>query len=244
MVMPFCGQVPHFSYPLLLYIGCRTFPIYDYFWDVVTHYNTVFTSDTSLAVAFALPLSYFTGLKYTVQSSYAPVLYPQSSTFCVDSSLPYNGSFSLSASSPSSLSYLSTYLVPRSNLVCPVSSTFCIDPSPASNASSYTSASASSASTPSYTLTSLTPSSNLSSSPAAHRCWLAVGDHCTCHFRHLHRCNSHCPQASWNAVCRLCNCCLSGCLGPCFWSQVPQVPLRRSNTQQESHCQHALLPHW
>ena len=66
MFMPFSGRVPHFTSPPLLYIGSRTLPIYVWFWDVVTYYNTVFASDRSLAVAFALPLSYFTGLNYTV----------------------------------------------------------------------------------------------------------------------------------------------------------------------------------
>jgi hypothetical protein len=41
-------------------------PIYVQVWDVVTYYNTVFAWDTSLAVVFASPLLYFTGLKYTV----------------------------------------------------------------------------------------------------------------------------------------------------------------------------------
>jgi hypothetical protein len=42
--------------------------IYVYISDLVTDYNTVFVSDTLLAVASASPVMYFTGLKYTVQS--------------------------------------------------------------------------------------------------------------------------------------------------------------------------------
>jgi hypothetical protein len=47
----------------------------------VPHIAVVFTSDTSLAVVFALPLTYFTCLKYTVHSSHSLVLCPQSTTF-------------------------------------------------------------------------------------------------------------------------------------------------------------------
>jgi len=99
--MPFSSRVPHFTCPLLLYIGCRTIPIYVQFWDVVTYHNTVFASDTSLAVAFASPLSYFTNLKYTVQSSQSLVLCTQSSTFCVDPSSACDTSSSSSAPSSS-----------------------------------------------------------------------------------------------------------------------------------------------
>jgi len=51
-------------------------PRYVWLWNLVTYYNTVIASDISLAVAFASPLSYFTDLKYTVQSSQSLVLYP------------------------------------------------------------------------------------------------------------------------------------------------------------------------
>jgi len=78
-----CHIIPLCS---LLYTGCSTLPRYVLFWDVVTDYHTVFASDTLLAVAFASPLLYFPGLKYTVQSSHSLVLCPQSSTFCVDPS--------------------------------------------------------------------------------------------------------------------------------------------------------------
>ena len=96
---------------------CRTL-IYVQLWDFVTYCNTVFASDTLLAVSFALPLLYFTCLKYTVQSSHSLVLCPQSSTFCVDpsSACDASSSSSASASSPSSPSYPSTSQVPRSNL--------------------------------------------------------------------------------------------------------------------------------
>jgi len=120
---------------------------------LVTYCNTVFASDTSLAVAFGSPLSYFTYLKYTVQSSHSLVRCPQSSTFCVDPSSACDASSSSSGSSPSSPSHPSTSLVPRSNLLCPQSSTFCIDPSSACDASSSSFASASSPSLPSYTST-------------------------------------------------------------------------------------------
>jgi len=108
----------------------------------VTYCNTVFASDTSLAVAFASPSSYFTCLKNTVQSAHSLLLCHQWSTFCVDSSSACDSSSSSSASSPSSTSYPSTSLVPRSNLLCPQSSTFCVDPSSACDPSSSSSASA------------------------------------------------------------------------------------------------------
>ena len=63
-----------------------------------------------LAIVFALPLLYFTGLKYTVQSSHSLLLCPQSFTFCIDPSSACNA-FSISSASalsPSSLSYVST----------------------------------------------------------------------------------------------------------------------------------------
>jgi len=74
MFMPFSGQVPHFTSSLLLYIGYQTLPIYVSLFDIDTYYNTVFGLDTSLAVAFASQLSYFTGPKYTVQFSHSLVL--------------------------------------------------------------------------------------------------------------------------------------------------------------------------
>jgi len=84
--MPGSSRVRHFTSLLLLYNGSRTLPIYVELSDVVTYDNSVFASDKSLGVAFALPLSYFTGLKNTVQSSHSLVLCHQSSTFCVDPS--------------------------------------------------------------------------------------------------------------------------------------------------------------
>jgi hypothetical protein len=57
--------------------------------------------DTSLAIAFASPLLYFTGLKYTVQSSHTVVQCPQSSTLCVD---PLSAGDAYSCSSASALS--------------------------------------------------------------------------------------------------------------------------------------------
>jgi len=123
----------------------------------VTYCNRVFASDTSLAVAFALPLLYFTCLKYTVQSSHSLVLCPQSSTFCVDPSSACDATSSSSASLSSLPSSPSTSLVPRSNLLCPQSSTFCIDPSSSCDASSSSSASASSPCSPSYPSTSQVP---------------------------------------------------------------------------------------
>jgi len=101
MFMPFSGWVPHCTSPLLRYIGGHTLPIYVLFWDVVTYFNTVFASDTSLAVAFALLSLYFTGLQYTVPSSHSLVLCPQSSTFCVDPSSACDASSSSSASASS-----------------------------------------------------------------------------------------------------------------------------------------------
>ena len=92
----------------------------------------------------------------------------------VDPRMP-TGGMGLPASSPSSHSYPSTSLVPRSNLLCPQSSTFCVDPSSACDASSSSSASASSPSSPSYPSTSQVPRSNLSSSVTARRHQLAVG---------------------------------------------------------------------
>jgi len=142
--------------------------------DFVTYCNTVFASDTSLAVAFALLLSYITYLKYSVQSSQYLVLCPQSSTFCVDPSSACDAASISFTSSPSSPSYQSTSLVPRSNLLCPQSSTFCVDPSSACDASSFSSSSASLPSSPSYPSISLVPRSNDSRSVAAHRCLLAV----------------------------------------------------------------------
>jgi len=62
------------------------FPMYVKRWDVVTYFNTVFASDTLLAVGFASALSYVTGLRYTVQCSQSLVLCPQSSTLWVDPS--------------------------------------------------------------------------------------------------------------------------------------------------------------
>jgi len=41
----FPDRVPHFTSPQLLYIGCRTLPIYVWLCDVVTNYNTVIASD-------------------------------------------------------------------------------------------------------------------------------------------------------------------------------------------------------
>jgi hypothetical protein len=55
MFMLFSGSVPHFTFPLLLYFGCHTLPIYGLLWEGVTYYNSVFASDTSLAIAFASP---------------------------------------------------------------------------------------------------------------------------------------------------------------------------------------------
>jgi len=93
-------------------------PIYVLLSDLVTYHNTVFTSDTSLAVAFASPLSYFTGLNSTVPSSHSLVHCPQSSKFCVDPSLACNVSSSSCASTSLPLlpSYTLTSPVPRSNL--------------------------------------------------------------------------------------------------------------------------------
>jgi len=146
MFMPFFGWWPHYTSALLLYIGCRTRPIYVLRWDFVTYCNTVLASDTSLGVAFALPLSYFTGLKFTVQSSHSLVLCPQSFTFWVDPSSAGDAyaSSSASASSPCSHSSPSTSLVLRSILLCPQSSTFCVDPSLACDACCSSSSSASS----------------------------------------------------------------------------------------------------
>jgi len=70
------------------------------------------------------------------------------------------------------------------------------------------------------------------------------GWHRALRFRHLHLGYPRCPLASGNAVCPPCNCCLSGCLGQCFRSQAPEVLLRKSYSQEELHCQHALLPRW
>jgi len=78
--------------------------IYVSLWNVVTYYNTVFTSDSLLAIVFALLLWYFTGLNYTVQSSHSLVLCPQSSTLCIDSSSACNDLSSSSASLPSLVS--------------------------------------------------------------------------------------------------------------------------------------------
>jgi len=98
--------------------------IYVLLCDVVTNYNSVSTSKKSLAIAFALPLSYFTGLRYNVLSSHSLVLcpqslvlYAQSSKFCIDPSLACeaSSSSSASASSPSWPPYPSTSRVPRSN---------------------------------------------------------------------------------------------------------------------------------
>jgi len=71
-----------------------------------------------LAIAFASPVSYFTGLKYTVQSTHSLVLCPHSSKFCVHSSLACDASSSSSASAspPSSPYYPLTSLVVWSNL--------------------------------------------------------------------------------------------------------------------------------
>ena len=147
--------------------------------EILSLIAIVFTSDTLLAVAFALPLLYFTCLKYTVQSSHSLVLCPQSSTFYVDpsSACDASSSSSISALSPSSHSYPSTTLVHRSNLPCPQSSTFCIDLSSACDAfySSSAFASALSPSLPSSLSTSLVPRSDLSSAVAGHHCQLAVG---------------------------------------------------------------------
>jgi len=60
----------------LSYIECRTRPIHVWLWDFVIYCNTVFASDTLLAVTFASPLSYFTSLKYTVKFSHSIVLCP------------------------------------------------------------------------------------------------------------------------------------------------------------------------
>ena len=149
----------HFTSLLLLYIGCRTLPIYVKLSDLVTYYDTVCALDTFLDVTFASPLSYFTGLKYTVQSSHTLVLCPESCTFWVDASSACNVSSasSASASSASSASYLSTLLVPRSNLLCCQSCTFCVDPSSACDDSSCSSTSAASPSSLSYRSTSLDP---------------------------------------------------------------------------------------
>jgi len=166
--MPFSSRVPHFTSQLLLCMGRHTFCIYVSVCDVVTYHYAVFASDTSLAIAFPLPLSYFTGLKYTVQSSHSLVLCPESSTFCFDPSSACDASSSSSASLPSSPFYLSTLLVPRSNLHCPQFSTFCVDPSSACDVSSTPSASVSLPSSPSYPSTSLVPRANLLSSVTAH----------------------------------------------------------------------------
>jgi len=64
------------------------------------------------------------------------------------------------------------------------------------------------------------------------------------YLHHLHVSNRRCPLACWHAVRHTCNCCLPGCLGKCFWSQGPQAPLRRSNSQEGENCQHALHPCW
>ena len=194
---------------------------------IVTYCNTVFASDTSLAIAFASPLSYFTCLKYTVQSSHSLVLYLQSSTFCVDPSSACDTSSCSSASLPTSPSYPSISLVHRSNLLCPQSSTFCADPSSACDASSSSSTSASSPSSPSYPSTSLVPRSHLSSPVTARHRWLAVGMALL-----SSPSSSKSPLTPGLPKCR-CNCCLSGCLGQCFRSHVPQPPLRRSNSQEE-----------
>ena len=71
-----------------------------------------------VAVAFALPLSYFTGLENSVQSLHSLVLCPESSTFWVDPSSGCNASslWSESAFSPLTPSYLSTLLFRRSIL--------------------------------------------------------------------------------------------------------------------------------
>jgi len=98
---------------------------YVYLSDLVTCYNTVFTSDTSFAILFTLQLLDFRGLKYTVQSSHSQVLYsqslvlfPQSSKFCVDvlSACDASSSSSSTALCPLSPSYPLTSLVPWSYL--------------------------------------------------------------------------------------------------------------------------------
>jgi hypothetical protein len=146
--------------------------------EMLSLFAIVFASDTSLADAFASPLLYLTCLKYTVQLSQSPVLYPQSSTFCVDPSSACDASStsSVSASSPSSHSYRSISLFHRLNLLCPQSSTFCFDPSSAydSSSSSSASASASSRSSPSDHSTSVVPRWNLSSSVAGRHHQLAM----------------------------------------------------------------------
>jgi len=105
--------------------------------DVVTYYNTVFSLDTLLAIAFASPSSYFTDLKYTVKSSPSLVLCPQTSTFCIDPSPGCDASStpSASASAPFLPTYPLTSLIPSSNLLCPQFSTFCVDKSSACDAS-------------------------------------------------------------------------------------------------------------
>ena len=76
MSMPFSSRVPHLTSPLLLCRGGCTLPIYGEVGGVVTYYDTVFASDTLLAIALVSPLSYHTGLTYTVQSSHSVVLCP------------------------------------------------------------------------------------------------------------------------------------------------------------------------
>jgi len=61
-VYAFSGHVPHFSSLQLIYIGCSSLTMYVALWDMVTLYDSVFVSDTSLTVAFAYPLIYFTDL--------------------------------------------------------------------------------------------------------------------------------------------------------------------------------------
>jgi len=104
MLMRFSHGVPHFTSLLFLYIRCCTIPLYVYKWDFDTFCNRVFASDTSLAVAFALPLSYFTWLKYSVQCSHSLVLCHHSSPFCV---CPSSFCDAYSSSSPSALLPLS-----------------------------------------------------------------------------------------------------------------------------------------
>jgi len=146
-----------FYLPVCLNIRCRIGPIYVQLCDCVTYHNTGFASDASLAAGFGLPLTYFTGLKYTVQSSHFPILCPQSSTFCVDPASAWDAYSNLSSSvlSPFSHPYPSKSLLSRSNLLCPQSSTFCIDLSSACDTSSSSPPSALSPSSHSYPSTSL-----------------------------------------------------------------------------------------
>jgi len=58
------------------------------------------------------------------------------------------------------------------------------------------------------------------------------GWHCARDFRQLDLRYPRCPLECCNAVRHPSNCCLSGCLGQCFWSLATQAPLQRSNCQE------------